>query len=179
MSGNKSQVEMHKKSVEKYHIETYYQAYYQEIASEMLIKRWQQIDVMIAFLIAATASVSTMAGWALWSEPSLKFGWAVISGSVSLASIAHGILGVSGRIKEQEELRRNFRKLRINIETFRHQMKIGLSADQADVIFEKLREGYTQCMESTRPDIVFSKGFSVKVQETLNERLTEKMNIHE
>lgn len=158
--------------------DTLYEAYFQELSSEALIGRWQRIDLSIAFLVATTASGSTIAGWILWSEPNWKSVWAIIAGIVSIAAIAHGVLGVPGRVKEQEELRREFCELRIDLETFRQQLNIDIDANQAYSQYTKLRERYSQIMGRAHPDnIAFRSGFRDEVQEKLNNILKEKVYI--
>jgi hypothetical protein len=95
--------------------DTYYKAYYQELASQALAARWERIDVLTALLVAATASGSTLAGWALWSDVGWKVVWAGIAAVATITSILHGSLRVPSRLKEQEELRREFSGLRVDL----------------------------------------------------------------
>src|SRR5438132_829669 len=73
----------------------------QELASEALTARWEKLDLVASFLVAATATGSAVAGWALWSTDGGKIVWGLIAGVASVASIVHGILKVPGRIKDQ------------------------------------------------------------------------------
>lgn len=102
--------------------------------------------------------------------------WAGIAGIVSLASILHSVMGVLGRVKEQEELRRVFCELRVDLETFRQQLVIGLDSSKASGQYAKLRERLAQCMGRTRPDIGYTIGLRNRVQDQVNERLKEYIN---
>ena len=154
--------------------ETLYDAYYQELASEALIGRWQFIHILIAFLVAATSSGSAIAGWALWSERGWKTIWAIIAAIASLASIAHGVVGVPSRVREQEEVRQLFCRLRIDVETFRHLLRIGITMSEAQSKYDELRNRYSECVGRTRPDIAFTIRLRKRVQDRLNQILKDR-----
>lgn len=155
--------------------ETFYDAYYQELASEKLIERWERIDIITALLVAVTASGSAVAGWAFWNIPTFKHAWAIIAGVASIASIIHGVIKVPTRVKEQEELRRIFSELRVDIETFWQQLRIGsIDNNKLNDKYEKLRERLSQCIGRTHPDIAYTTKLREKIQEHLNNKLREK-----
>lgn len=153
---------------------TLYEAYFQELASGALVNRWERIHIITAFLVAVTASGSAVAGWAFWTEPGWRIIWAIIAGTACLISIGHGVLGVPGRIKEQEKLRRLFSELRIDIDTFRQQLTIGLDDDQASTQYDKLRHRLSQCTSGAHPEIAFTLGLRVKIQGDLNNILKKE-----
>ncbi|HEX8653581.1 MAG TPA: hypothetical protein VF708_22380 [Pyrinomonadaceae bacterium] len=153
--------------------ETYYRAYFQELASEALVGRWQQIDFVTAFFVAATASGSAITGLSFWSKPGWITVWGSIAVVVSLTSIAHGAVKVPERLKEQEERRRLFAKLRVDVETFRQQLRIGLTAEEADKRYAEIRTRYAQYTENLRPDLADTERLRLKVQKTLNNILEE------
>jgi hypothetical protein len=105
-------------------METFRQAYHHELASEALVLRWERIDYAVALLVALTASSSVVAGWALWNTPGGQVFWAAIAGVASVASIVHGVLRVPGRVKDQENLRRLFSGLRVDLQTFQQHLAI-------------------------------------------------------
>lgn len=153
---------------------TYYEAYFQELASEGLVSRWQKIDIVTAFLVAVTASSSAIAGWALWNAPGWKLIWVTIAGTATLASVGHGVMSVPRRVKEQEDLRRSFCLLRVEIETFLQQLTIGINGDEAKIKHEELRQKFAECMRPTQPDIAYTRGFRRRVGQNLNTILKEK-----
>ena len=111
--------------------ETLYEAYFHELAAQSVVTRWQKIDIAVAILVAATASGSVIAGWSLWSAPSWKTLWLAIAGIAAVVSTAHGAMAVPRRIKDQEEIRRNFSGLRVSLQTFRQDLRISLDGDEA------------------------------------------------
>ena len=151
--------------------ETLYQAYYQELASEALETTWQKIDIVQAILVAITASGSAIAGWALWSEPGGKIAWVIIAGIASVLSIIHGTLGVPGRIKDQEDIRREFSELRLDLEKFRQRLALDLIVDEASKQYNHFLDRYTECMKKTHPDLAYTKRLRNRVQRQVNERL--------
>lgn len=152
---------------------TYYKVYFQELASEELMRRWEFISILTSFLVAITASGSAMAGWALWTVPGWRLGWAIIAGLATVLSVAHGVMRVPQRIKEQESLRRVFRQLRIDVETFRQQLIIGIRPVDPDRVFLELRNRYRDAIEPANPDLAFTRGCRCMIQNRLNNILRE------
>ncbi len=154
--------------------ETLYETYYQEIASESLAALWERTDVIVLFLVALTTSGSAVAGWALWSISGWKVLWIILAGIASIASIAHTSMRVPSRVKEQEELRNKFAKLRFDLETFWQELKIGLNEEQAKTRYKELREKASECIAQAHPDILYTMRFRRGIQERLNETLKQK-----
>ncbi len=155
--------------------ETFYNSYFQELASEQLASRWQRLDFGIGFLVALTASGSAVSGWALWNQAGWRSGWLAIAGTAGIAAIFHRVLGVTNRVKEQEELRRLFVELRVGLETFRHKLKIGIDEKDAETQFTRLRERYAECMGRTRTDMAFTNSLRLRVQDHLDEILQNQI----
>jgi hypothetical protein len=153
---------------------TFYDSYFQEMASEALIGRWQIIDKATAFLVAATASGSAIAGWALWNAPGWKLGWAAFAGMTTIASIGHGVMGVPERVKTQSDVRRGFSKLRVDVQTFRHRLKAGLEVSEASHQYDELQERFGKLISETPPDIIFRKRFRLRIQDQLDSLLRKK-----
>lgn len=150
---------------------TLYEALYQESCAEAVVSRWQRIDMVVAFLVAATASGSAVAGWAFWSQPGWRSLWAMIAGVAALAAIVDNVMTVPGRIKEQEELRRVFSGLRVSLETFRQDLVIGLDVSQARERYTKLRERYEEVVSRARRDISLTDRLLYRVQDKVNNHL--------
>lgn len=154
--------------------ETFYDSYFQELASEALISKWQVIDKTTAFLVAATASGSALAGWALWNAPGWKMGWAAMAGIATVASIGHGVMGVPERVKTQAEVRRGFSKLRVDVETYRQRVKGGLEDGQVRQQYDELRERFGKLLSETPPDLIFGRRLRLKIQDELDCLLRKK-----
>ncbi|MDA2912986.1 hypothetical protein MYX77_03325 [Acidobacteriia bacterium AH_259_A11_L15] len=159
--------------------QTLYEAYYQELASEALMRRWQRIDISTSFLVAATASGSAITGWSLWSNPKWQFLWAFIAGLAAVASILHRTMAVPDRLKEQEELRRAFSELRVDLETFRQQLLIGIEPNDANTRYDKLRRRLAQHIGRANPDIGFTIRLRNRVQEQLDDKLRQEGYVDE
>jgi hypothetical protein len=158
---------------------TYYRTYFQELVAGELVGRWQRIDLVIVFFVALTASGSAISGSALWNQPGGKVAWATLAGIVSLASIAHAVAGVPSRLKQQEELRRAFAELRIDIDSFQQELTIGITDEQARTQYEQLRARYKKLTGSASPDIVYTEKLSKKIQKGLDSIMAAEGYIHE
>jgi hypothetical protein len=154
--------------------DTFYDSYFQEMASETLVSRWQIIDKSTAFLVASTASGSALAGWALWSAPGWKLGWAAVAGVATVASIGHGVMGVPERVKTHGEVRRGFSKLRVDLETYRQRLKADLEPNEAKRQYDELRDRFSKLMDAAPKDIVYRAKFRIRIQDQLDSLLRKK-----
>lgn len=154
---------------------TYYEASYQELASEALIGRWQTIDKVVGILVGATASSSAIAGWPLWGTSWGKFLWIVLAGFAALAALVHRELGVPAIVKEQEELRSLFSEIRFDLETFLLDLEhIGLPPADADKRYQDLRTKLAEATRRTRPGLTYTQGLRQRVRAQLDRELTAK-----
>lgn len=156
---------------------TFYKSYYQELVSGKLGLRWQRIDSPIGILVALTASGSAVAVFTLWSQPGWNVLWGIIAGIASVASIAHSALGVPARIKQQEDLRRDFSKLRVDLETFYDNLSLNLDAVATEKQYSDLRERFSQLTDRTHPDIAFTLELRKQIQAELDDMLKEEGRI--
>src|SRR5438876_392645 len=88
-------------------------------------------------------------------------------GNQSIAASLHRLLTVPSRLKEQEELWRMFVQLRVDSQTFRQSLVIGMEERQAKAQHDSLRERFSKCMGKTRRDIVLTKRMREKIQDQL------------
>jgi len=154
--------------------DTFYDSYFQELLATRLSARWQLIDTLTAFLVAATAAGSTAAGWALWSDPNWKAIWATIAGVASVSSIAHRVLAVPSKVKKWEDLRHAFSELRTKLDTLR--MSRAMQDDPSPFVdgFSMLRERYERVTGDAPTDVAFTDRVRVAVQRRLNTELQAK-----
>ena len=153
--------------------ETLYEATYQELASEWVGNWWQRIDLTAAILVAATASGSAIAGWALWNQGQWRLIWVVVAGAASVASIIHGTLQVPNRVKEQESYRKSFSQVRVGLETLRQGIKLGMDNKEAISEHLKLREAFEKLVGDARPDIALTLRVRNEIQDRVDDRLKE------
>jgi hypothetical protein len=147
-----------------------YDTYYRELAAEALNERWQNIDRATAFLVGLTTSGSAVAGWTLWSTDSGKLIWVTIAGLASVASIAHGVMAVPSQVKAEEDVRRVFSALRVDLEAFLRELKSGIAGDQskANAQYDKLKLRLVECMAQARSKNI---AFTRRLQEEVRDRL--------
>jgi hypothetical protein len=152
---------------------TYYDAYYEEIAADKMISRWQILDELTKVLVALTASGSAISGWALWSDVNFKYIWIVMAGTGALLALIHSTLGVPGRLKDWGEIKRWFAIIRIDLETFRYQMTVDpeFSVDNFSKNFIDYRRRYGEGVQRLKNDILRTNRLERKSQTDLNERI--------
>lgn len=158
---------------------TYYDAFYEEIAAEKLINKWQMADEISKVIVAITASGSAMSGWALWNEPQFKYIWAIIAGIGAILALLHSTLGVSGRLKNWGDVKRWFATLRIDLETFRYRMSVNpdFAIDEFQKDFIEHRRRYNEGIQTKTNDILWSIKLEEKTQAELNKRVTALNNV--
>jgi len=150
---------------------TYYNTYFQELASQSLASLWEKVDIGIMLIVALTASGSAVAGWTLWSLAGWKVLWGVFAGIASVVSITHTTLRVPDRVKQQEELRRRFSEVRVEFENFLADLRIGMKEDEARKRFKTLQGKYSECMKVAHLDILFTVSFRNRVTNILTKEL--------
>ncbi len=151
--------------------ETLYQSYFHELSAESVVTRWQKIDLVVAILVAITASGSAIAGWSLWSEPGWKTLWVAIAGGAALISAVHGAAAIPTRIKEQEEIRRKFSGLRTGLQTFRQELTLGVDGDAARKEYHELRRKFEESVANSRRDMALTENLQLLVQNRVDKIL--------
>lgn len=156
---------------------TYYDCYFEEMVSERLAYRWGMLDDVTKVLVALTASGSVISGWALWNDPNFKVIWIVMAGLGAFLSVIHATLNVQSKVKEWENLKKDFTALRIHIETSRHKMEINSEFDISEftITFEEQRSKFSELMKRISGDIIRTKGFELKTQNALNLKLSDQI----
>lgn len=156
---------------------TYYDCYFEEIVSERLVYRWGMLDDVTKVLVAITASGSVISGWALWNDPSFKIVWISLAGLGAFLSVIHATLNVQSKVKEWENLKKDFTGLRIKIETSRHKMEINPQFDINEYTkqYEEQRSKYSELMKRIGGDITRTTKFQTKAQNDLNLKLADQI----
>ncbi len=158
--------------------DTYYDSLFEEMMADSLISKWSRVDEATRFVVAATATGSAVAGWALWSQPGFKAPWAVISGIAALLSIIHSTLIIPGKLKAHAAEKRIFAALRIDLETFRIKTRIGpdgFDMKQFTDEFLKYRQHFSECVQQTSSDIMRLGCLENRIQLKVDERLANEI----
>lgn len=154
--------------------ETLYEVIFQEGVSSALVERWRRIDILTNILVAVTASGSAIAGWAIWNQAGGRAAWAVMAGLVSVLSIIHGAVQVPTQLKEQDEFRRLFSRLRVDLETFRQKLMLEPGKiETIDKSYIELRDRYADLIMRAPSSIINTRKLRIRVQQEIN-RLFEE-----
>lgn len=164
--------------------EVYYDSFYEEMIAEALIKKWSVFDSMSKFLALITASGSTIAGISLWNDPEYKIIWVIISVLAALVVAANLSMKVAENLKHQMNTEKEFRDLRIAVETLRMKMEIENintgtcdSSNNYDQLME-YKNKYRELSCGIENDILKSKKFGYKIQKELDDRLEDIIEIN-
>ncbi len=112
-------------SMERASRETLSEAYYFELSAQALKGRWQTFDTLTSYVVLGSAVGATAFGYAMLQLPFwIKF-WGLFAGIASFASLFHLVSGVPRKIMELEDLRSEYSKLRVDVETFQHNWNMG------------------------------------------------------
>lgn len=155
--------------------ELLYQATFQQFASIRLSGRWHSIDTLTAFFVTGTASGSAIAGWALWSSPGGKLAWVGIAGLASLLSLTHAVLQVPSKIKLQDDLKGLFGDLRLDVQTFRQNLRNGTPPSTALDSYNMLRSRYKEAMKNAPASITFTTRLRQNIQTAVNHELDSEI----
>lgn len=155
--------------------DVYYDTYYVELLSSRLTDRWKLVDDITNILIAVTASGSAISGWALWNEPNFKNIWVLIAGLGAAFSILHSAIGVTGRLRNWVEVKRQATSLRLDVESCRNQMEIFSNFDISDFNsqLETFRKRYSEVYINVSSDILKTGRFERETQSKLDYKLQD------
>lgn len=153
--------------------EVYYDTYWVEIFSGLVISFWKFTDDFTKVLVALTASGSAITGWALWENQGFKETWIGLAGFAAVLSITHAALGVSSKVKNWTEINRKFTELRIKLETYQDMMELDQDFDINTFkdFHLNAKEFYGKEYSMIDTDFIFAKRLKIKSQKELNTRL--------
>ncbi len=149
----------------------YDSAFNLEVATRM-VDRLKTLDDVTKVLVALTAS-TVVAGWSLWSKPGIDILWPIIAGLVAILSIIHGSLGISGRLKEWLETKRDFSALEVDLKSFRYKMRIDPDFDIKGFqeMLDSFRKKYGELVSRIPSDFFATKSLRATCQENVNAKL--------
>jgi uncharacterized membrane protein len=153
--------------------ETYYDAYFYEIALSKVVDRWKLFDVITKIIVAITATGSAVAGWSLWSQGTSKEVWAFIAGTAAVLSIIHAVVQAQSILETNADLRASFSANRVSLESFRQQLAIfpDFAVKKMIIDYKSHRNIYEGLVSKFSGDILLSKKLRLASQEELNIKL--------
>src|SRR5580698_3750073 len=131
----------------------FYTAYYQELLAELVIARWEGIDLFISLLVAITASGSTISGLTLWNLQPWKWVWITLSVTASVAAIFKTVARVGEHLKRQAEYRRDFSLLRSKLQFILYKMTSDGDSQALESEFVALNGKLEELKSKLDPDI--------------------------
>lgn len=145
-----------KESLRQSALQTYRDAYSNEVEAAILIGRWQKVDEVTKVLAALTSSSSAVAGWLVWKDDKAKNAWGILAGTASVLSIVHVALKVSDRVKDWSDTKGHFVRLRTELETFLYQMKVNPAFDLDEFMnrFAGLRTRFGEGVDRKKVDFL-------------------------
>ena len=151
----------------------YYDVYYAEVVEQKLEARWSTFDYVSRILVAATASGSTIAGFAFWKDPQLAWLWPLLSGISAVLAILSEKLGVADKLREHSQSGNALCSLRTLIEKFNFKMRIdpGFSIEDFTIEFFEMKERYSSEMNKIKYDIFLTVSLEKKCQIFLDRNL--------
>lgn len=154
--------------------ETYFRAYFEEVAADSLADRWQWVDDLVKVFVALFASGAVGAGVAADAVPYL---WSGLAGMASVMSIIHASLAVPDRIRAWSEIKHDFLVLRIDLEALRSRMKVhpDFAVDESLLAHEKLQQRYGEAYKRVRSDVLRSRRFLIKSHRELERRIASEI----
>ena len=155
--------------------ETYYNSFYQELLSDVLLVRWQRVDDLVKLLVAIFAGTSAIAGLvSLYAKTlNIEWAWPVLTGLAAVLSIAHKELAVPFRLRDHGENKRSFAALRLDLETFRYKMQFDPDFPVADFTakFEEFRKRYGEEYRRLRVDSFVTSSLQTTCQAELDSKV--------
>lgn len=171
----------HRDTLWEQSFEVYYDAYFEEILSQVLVHRWSIVDMAVKVLVMLTASGSAVAGWALWHEVEYRTIWAILSGSAAVLAIVHAALSVPSLLQEHVRSNKEFFLLRNEIEIFRNGLNLNPDFDleSATNKLEALKRKYGELSALIPNDFLATNRVSHNAQDALDEKIANQIVMEE
>jgi hypothetical protein len=140
-------------------------AYYYELLSSTLARRWDRWQSVTNFLIALTSSSSVISGWAFWKNDGAgRFVWAGLAAAASGLSIFQSTFDIESRIKKQRLLRKQFSQIRAALQIVLSDIVSGQDLLGIDSQLDTQRTRYFALTASFDPDITETRGLRKRVE---------------
>lgn len=153
----------------------YYDCYFQELLIYGLSGRWIKIDIVVRILMAATASGSTISGWALWEDPTYKTLWSFIACFTAILTIVYLTLNVAEKVKTYTQTHKDFLSLRHRLYQLRNDQAIDpdFPIEEMNDKLKEYRSEYSAICSQTSFDILKTTRLENTTQDEINSRLAD------
>lgn len=151
-----------------------YDAYFQELLSVRLGRRWQKYNLVASFLVAITASGSAVTSLALWQRSDMQWVWTVLSAIAAVTSILHGVARVQERLKAQEDLRGKFCGLRVKLDTLAQEVRAGNIGQPQANQYTEYRQMLGNLTQEAPNDLAYTDGLGEQAKKDVNDALRRK-----
>ena len=140
-------------------------AYYYELLSSSLMRRWNRWGGGTSFAVALTSSGSAISGWAVWHHNQAgSIVWAILVGAASVLSIAQSRLSVQSHIKTQRRLRKRFATIRSALQIILSDIVSGKDLAAIDKQLGTQRARYFALTASVDPDLAGTRALRERVK---------------
>jgi hypothetical protein len=140
-------------------------AYYYELLSSALTRRWDRWGGGASFVIFLTSSGSAISGWAVWHHDQAgSVAWAILVGAASLLSVFQSRLNVQSHIKTQRLLRKRFSEIRNALQVVLFDIVAGKDLAAIDRQLSTQRTRYFALTASIDPDLAETRRLRQRVK---------------
>ena len=155
----------------------FYDAYYEQLLAEKLLRKWHWADLWSRLLVAVTASGSAIAAWAVWGLAGFNIVWAVVAGVAALFSVVHSVLNVSSRLKELSESRAAFLLIRTGAEAIRRRMRMNpkFTVAKFTTAIERLGKMYAEAESKLAVDVFRTRRLEFRVQDEVDSLIATEL----
>jgi hypothetical protein len=147
----------------------YRNVYLTKKAYEHEARRVERLNRAYEIFLAIGTS-GTIAGWALWKDPSLANVWPVIGGVVAILSVVKPILGLSSKIERLTSITTHYASLHIDFQVLMFEIRRKQAFDDVE------RATYFKLLEKIKAvgpkdDPVISKKLHYKLFDEVNREI--------
>jgi hypothetical protein len=148
----------------------WYDATYNAELATRMVDRLKLVDDVTKVLVAVTATGSAIAGWNLWSRSGFDYAWATLAGAGALLAIVHGSLGISARLKDWLEMKKDFLNLRVAVSALRDNMAHhpDFEAQRVDEALSGLKVKFGECEGRIPSDFFATSKLKLECQDRVD-----------
>ena len=160
---------------------TYYDVYYEEMLTEAIINWWLVVDEVVTILIGGAVAICSPFLLRQFPNGDYKNIWVSIVWFLVFWAMLHLFLNVPERLKNHGNSLRRFLILRINLETFRDEIRINpdFPIYKFTNKFTELHQNFLNNMQLVKPDFLKIAWLEHKIKNDLNAKLQNEIQAFE